>query len=429
MSTLRVTCKGAQTLPLDRIEEFQGNLKKLSKKNLEKLKKRIIEDGFNVPFFVWDHEGMYKALDGHQRIKALCSLREEGWDIPLLPVAFIEASDEQDARKKLLAISSQYGEFDSAELSEWLDEIGGEVAETLRLVDSELKIEKEEEEETSGDDEVATVTESVTEPGDIYDLGGGRLICGDSTDQKVLDNLLNGELVDLWLTDPPYNVALGDGGSKDEARKRHRRTDGQIIMNDSQTDEGFHDFLVRAFATAKASMKDGAAFYIWHADNESFNFRGACRDCGLDVRQCLIWNKQAMTLGRQDYQWKHEPCLYGWKEGASHSWYSDRSQTTVLDFNRPSVSKEHPTMKPVDLFSYQVKNSSKEGDLVLDSFGGSGTTLIACEKLNRRARLVELDPHYCDVIVGRYARWCKENGRESNITRNGEPIKVEDFFR
>ena len=134
--------------------------------------------------------------------------------ISLLPVAFIEASDEADARKKLLAISSQYGEFDSAELSEWLDEIGGEIAETLRIVDGELKIEKEEEEETSGDDEVATVTESVTELGDIYDLGGGRLICGDSTDQKVLDNLLNGELVDLWLTDPPYNVALGDGGTR-----------------------------------------------------------------------------------------------------------------------------------------------------------------------------------------------------------------------
>ncbi|NCB44234.1 MAG: hypothetical protein EOM59_16695 [Clostridia bacterium] len=139
VKSIRVTCQGAATLPLDRIEEFQGNLKKLSKKNLEKLKKRIVEDGFNVPFFVWDHNGQYKALDGHQRIKALCSLREEGWDIPLLPVAFIEASDEQDARKKLLAISSQYGEFDASELSDWLDDIGGEVAETLRLVDGEMK--------------------------------------------------------------------------------------------------------------------------------------------------------------------------------------------------------------------------------------------------------------------------------------------------
>ena len=378
---------------------------------------------------MWDHEGQYKVLDGHQRLRALQSLREDGWDMPLLPVAFIEASDESDARKKLLAISSQYGEFDASELSEWLDEIGGDVAETLRLVDSELKIESQAEDETTGDDEISEVKENVTVLGDIYNLGGGMLICGDSTDQQVLAKLLGNDLVDLWLTDPPYNVALGDGGSKDDARKRHRRTDGQIIMNDSQSDEDFRGFLVKAFSSAKEFMKDGAAFYIWHADNESYNFRGACRDCGLDVRQCIIWNKQSMTLGRRDYQWKHEPCLYGWKEGASHSWYSDRSQTTVLDFNRPSVSKEHPTMKPVELFSYQIKNSSKEGDLVLDSFGGSGTTLIACEKLNRRARLVELDPHYCDVIVGRYARWCSENNREAMITRNGESIKVEEFFK
>ena len=153
MSTLRVTCKGAQTLPLDRIEEFQGNLKRLSKKNLEKLKKRIIEDGFNVPFFVWDHEGQYKVLDGHQRLRALQSLREDGWDMPLLPVAFIEASDESDARKKLLAISSQYGEFDASELSEWLDEIGGDVAETLRLVDKPLPMDNVQQEESQSDNE------------------------------------------------------------------------------------------------------------------------------------------------------------------------------------------------------------------------------------------------------------------------------------
>lgn len=411
--------------------EFQGNLKKLSKKNLEKLKKRIMEDGFNVPFFVWDNAGEYKVLDGHQRLKALLSLREEGYDIPLLPVAFIEATDEEDARKKLLAISSQYGEFDAEELAGWLDEIGGDVAETLRLVDGEMKIEQALDEQTVGDDEMSASVESVSKVGDVYDIGGGKhkLVCGDSADEKVLDTLMSGDLADLWLTDPPYNVALGDGGSKDDARKRHRRTDGQIIMNDSQGDDEFRAFLVKAFSSAKQFMKDGATFYIWHADNESLNFRQACKDSGFDIRQCIIWNKNAMTLGRQDYQWKHEPCLYGWKEGKSHSWYSDRKQTTVLDFDRPTVSKEHPTMKPVDLFSYQIKNSSKEGDIVLDTFGGSGTTMICCEKLNRRARLVELDPHYCDVIVGRYVKWCKDNGRDYNITRNGEPIHMEDFFK
>lgn len=418
MSTLRVTCKGAQTLPLDRIEEFQGNLKKLSKKNLEKLKKRIIEDGFNVPFFVWDHEGQYKALDGHQRIKALCSLREEGWDIPLLPVAFIEASDEADARKKLLAISSQYGEFDASELSEWLDEIGGEVAETLRLVDSELKIESQTEDETTGDDEISSQVESVTEIGDVYDLGGSRLICGDSTEHATIERLMGTDLADLWLTDPPYNVDYT--GKTKEALK---------IENDSMEDGTFLDFLIKAFSASAAAMKKGASFYIWHSDSEGLNFRKAVKDAGFLTKQCIIWNKQSMVMGRQDYQWKHEPCLYGWKEGAAHAWYSDRKQTTVLDFDRPSVSKEHPTMKPVELFSYQIRNSSKEGDIILDTFAGSGTTLIACEKLGRRARLVELDPHYCDVIVGRYARWCSENNREAMITRNGESIKVEEFFK
>ena len=201
MSTLRVTCKGAQTLPLDRIEEFQGNLKKLSKKNLEKLKKRIIEDGFNVPFFVWDHDGMYKVLDGHQRLRALQSLREEGWDMPLLPVAFIEASDEADARKKLLAISSQYGEFDASELSEWLDEIGGEVAETLRLVDTEIPIEvaSEEKEVKDAEPQVDKAEELnkkwQVKQGDVWQLGEHRLMCGDSTKPSDVEILMGGH----WL--------------------------------------------------------------------------------------------------------------------------------------------------------------------------------------------------------------------------------------
>lgn len=149
-------------------------------------------------------------------------------------------------------------------------------------------------------------------------------------------------------------------------------------------------------------MKQGAAFYIWHADSEGFNFRGACNDIGWKVRQCLIWNKNSMVLGRQDYQWKHEPCLYGWKDGASHNWYSDRSQTTVIDMDKPSRSADHPTMKPVQLFAYQIQCSTKPGDIVYDSFGGSGTTLIACEQLQRKAMIMELDPRYVDVIIKRW---------------------------
>lgn len=149
-------------------------------------------------------------------------------------------------------------------------------------------------------------------------------------------------------------------------------------------------------------MQPGAAFYIWHADSEGFNFRGACRDVGWAVRECLIWAKNSMVLGRQDYQWKHEPCLYGWKDGAAHVWYSDRKQTTLLEFDKPSRNGEHPTMKPVELFAHLIRNSSKEGDVVLDSFGGSGTTVIACENLKRKACVMELDPAYCDVIIRRW---------------------------
>lgn len=185
--------------------------------------------------------------------------------------------------------------------------------------------------------------------------------------------------------------------------------DKLTIMNDSMQDEEFRQFLVDSFSTADSVLKDGGAFYIWHADSEGFNFRAACRDVGWQVRQCLIWNKNALVLGRQDYQWKHEPCLYGWKKG-SHSWFNDRSQTTVLDFNKPSRNGEHPTMKPVELFAYQIQNSSKAGAIVLDTFGGSGTTIIACEQIGRMARSMELDPKYCDVII---QRWQNLTGQQA----------------
>lgn len=202
------------------------------------------------------------------------------------------------------------------------------------------------------------------------------------------------ELIDLWLTDPPYNVDY-EGGT------------GLKIQNDKMEDSAFRSFLRDSFAVASTFMKDGAAFYIWHADSEGYNFRGACQDNGLKIRECLIWNKNSLVLGRQDYQWKHEPCLYGWKDGA-HKWYSDRSQTTVIDFDRPKVSAEHPTMKPIGLFAYLIENSTKKEDLVLDSFGGSGTTVIACEQLGRKARVMELDPHYVDVIVKRWENFTGE---------------------
>lgn len=176
------------------------------------------------------------------------------------------------------------------------------------------------------------------------------------------------------------------------------------------SDDEFHAFLCEAFCAACSVLKPGAAFYIWHADLEGLNFRLACKEAELKVRECLIWNKNSMVMGRQDYQWKHEPCLYGWKEGAGHYWGSDRSQTTVIDWDRPTASRLHPTMKPVGLFGYLIQNSSKKGDIVLDTFAGSGTSLMACEELGRQSYSCELDPRYCDVIV---RRWEESTGKKA----------------
>lgn len=242
--------------------------------------------------------------------------------------------------------------------------------------------------------------------GDVWVLGNHRLMCGDSTSIDALQTLTDGALVDMWLTDPLYNVAY-EGGTKEKL----------TIQNDSMADDDFRQFLRDAYSAADAVMKPGAVFYVWHADLEGYNFRGAARDIGWQVRQCLIWKKSSLVLGRQDFQWQHEPCLYGWKEGAAHLWANDRKQTTILEFNKPSRNGEHPTMKPVELFEYQMLNNTKGADIVLDSFGGSGTTMIAAEKHGRHARLMELDPKYCDVII---KRWQDFTGQKAVHAETGE---------
>lgn len=232
-----------------------------------------------------------------------------------------------------------------------------------------------------------------------------RLLCGDSTSLDDLARLCDGQLVDMWLTDPPYNVAY-EGGTKEKL----------TIQNDEMSDDNFRAFLRDAYVAADSVMKAGAVFYVWHADSEGYNFRGAAQDAGWQVRQCLIWKKSQIVMGRQDYHWKHEPCLYGWKDGAAHLWATDRKQSTILEFDKPTRNGEHPTMKPVALFEYQMLNNTKGSDLVLDSFAGSGTTAIACEMNGRNARLMELDPKYCDVIV---KRWQEFTGLNAVLEGDG----------
>ena len=266
----------------------------------------------------------------------------------------------------------------------------------------------EEETQEVEEDEAPEVDETqppVTKLGDIWKLGRHRLMCGDSTSTECVQKLMGGLQADLLLTDPPYGVDY-TGKTKDALK----------IENDAKSDDDFIAFLRSAFEAADSVMKDGAVFYIWHADSKAYVFRMACQMVGWEVRQVLIWVKNAMVMGRQDYQWKHEPCLYGWKSGAGHLWASDRKQTTVLEFDRPTKNKEHPTMKPVALFDYQIKNNTKGGDIVLDLFAGSGTTVIACEQNGRTAYVMEYDPKYCDVIV---KRWENLTGEKAVLVNDG----------
>jgi site-specific DNA-methyltransferase (adenine-specific) len=257
--------------------------------------------------------------------------------------------------------------------------------------------------ETDPDQTPEVPVEPITKLGDVWILGNHRLMCGDSTSIESAKRLMGDDLADLLITDPPYNVDMTAKNEMLQKAGKARKDESTFgIQNDKMSNDDFRQFLRDVYSTANSVMREGGVFYIWHADSEGHNFRGACIDVEWKIRQCLVWVKSVFAIGRSDYHWKHEPCLYGWKDGASHYWGSDRSQTTVLDFKKPSKSELHPTMKPVELFEYQIGNSSKANDVVLDLFGGSGTTAIACERLSRKARLMELDPKYCDVIVKRW---------------------------
>jgi len=230
--------------------------------------------------------------------------------------------------------------------------------------------------------------------GDVWQLGSHRLICGDCTDVLLVEKLMAGRKANMVWSDPPYNVAYV-GKTKDAL----------TIQNDEMNNGDFRAFLNDVYKSFYIALEAGGAIYIAHADSEGENFRGAFRDAGLLLKQTLIWVKNSLVMGRQDYHWKHEPILYGWKEGAAHKWYADRKQTTVLEFDRPTKSEDHPTMKPVELVTYCVNNSSQPNDIVCDFFLGSGTTLIACEKLRRSCYGFEIDPHYCSVIIERFEKF------------------------
>lgn len=338
-------------------------------------------------------------LGGNMRYKAC---KEAG--LKEIPIIITDLSEDKQ-REFLIKDNTSGGEWDWEVLAnEWnaeeLDAWGLDLP--IDFNPEVLEAEEDDFEVPEGGIETDIVL------GDLFEIGEHRLICGDSTQTDTFEKLMNGHLADLVVTDPPYNVAY-EGKTKDKLK----------IDNDNMSNGDFYQFLYDFYTALGSYTKKGGSWYVWHADSEGANFRLAMANAGIMVKQCLIWVKNSMVMGRQDYQWKHEPCLYGWKEGASHGWYSDRKQTTVLNFDRPSRNAEHPTMKPVVLFSYQIENSSKQGDIVADAFAGSGTTMVACEQLNRKAYVVEFDPKYCQVIIDRMIKL----NPSIEIKRNG--IKYE----
>lgn len=362
------------------IKPYAGNPRK-NDVAVEAVAESIKQCGYCAPIIV-DEDSV--ILAGHTRLKALKKLRWKEADVLVRD----GLTPEQKKKYRLLDNkTSELATWDAELLSIELGDIdfGG--------YDFGFMQEKQETEEDDFDADAALeeIEEPITKDKDVWKLGNHRLMCGDSTNESDVATLMDGRLADMYLTDPPYNVDY-TGGTKKALK----------IENDNMSPEAYQDFLTSAFMSAAGVMKAGAVFYIWHADSEGLNVRQACKNASLQVRQCLIWKKSSLVLGRQDYQWKHEPCLYGWKDGAAHLWAADRKQTTILEFERPSRSAEHPTMKPIKLFDYQIQNNTKGQDVVYDGFAGSGTTIRAAEKNGRISMCMEKDPRYCDVIIKRW---------------------------
>lgn len=347
----------------------------------------INQCGYIAPIII-DEGGV--ILAGHTRYKALQKLGKTEVEC----IVKDGLTEEQKRKYRLLDNKTN-------ELADWdLELLAEELADLdFGALDLDWGIEIEEEKPEVVDDEYDKPVPEVPRAklGDVWQLGRHRLMCGDSTKAEDVGKLMGGAKADLLLTDPPYNVDYTG-----------KTADALKIQNDKMEDSAFREFLKAAFACALDAMKPGACYYIWHADSEGANFRIAVKEVGMEVRQCLIWCKNSIVLGRQDYHWKHEPCLYGWKEGAAHLWAADRKQSTILNFDRPNRNDLHPTMKPIPLFDYQICNNTKGGDIVLDLFAGSGTTIMACEQNGRIGYSMEFDPRYVDVIIDRWETFTGE---------------------
>lgn len=367
---------------IDEIKEYENNPRN-NDNAVEYVAKSIREFGFKVPIVI-DKENIIIA--GHTRYKASKLLGIT--DIPC-----IIADDLTEEQIKAFRLVDNK----SAEFATWDMDLLNIELESITDLDMELfdfNIDKDLKDVSDDDYEIKLPEEPTSKVGDIYRLGNHYLMCGDSTNNSDVLKLMQGELADLIVTDPPYNVNY-EGKTEDNLK----------IMNDNMKNSEFYDFLKLTYDNLYANIKEGGSIYVFHADTEGLNFRKAFQESGFKLAECLIWVKNTFVMGRQDYQWQHEPILYGWKLGAGHYFIDDRTLSTVLEFDKPSRNAEHPTMKPIELIAYLIKNSSKRHDKVVDLFGGSGSTLIACEQLERQTYMMEKDPKYCDVIIDRWEKF------------------------
>jgi DNA modification methylase len=368
---------------------------------IERLSEILKYQGWRYPIKVSNQSGYITS--GHGRVLAALQLQ-----LPTVPISYQDYETEDQEYADLIADNAiaSWSILDRAQIELEIKNLPTDFnLDLLGLKDLDLG----DNEGKCDEDEVPEKVEPKSKLGDLYKLGDHRLLCGDSTLIDSVQKLMSGHQADLVVTDPPYNVSVND---PDQNQGRNRRKNFLTIANYKMSDEDFEQFLISVFTNYFSALKEGSSIYVFYSDSMTIPFLTTFSKAGFHFAQNCIWNKQQFVMTRKDYHYKHEPVMYGWKQGQAHNWYSDRKQVSVWNFDRPFKNELHPTMKPIDLIEYPILNSSNKGDIVLDLFGGSGSTMIACEKTNRKCFSMELDPHYCDVIV---ARWENYTGLKAEL--------------
>ena len=405
-----------ELVPTDRLIPYVNNARTHSAEQVNKLRASLREFGFVNPVIV-DRD--LNVIAGHGRILAA---KEE--KIPEVPCVYVDYLTE--AQKKAYILADNRMAMDPG----WDEELLRVEIEALQAEAFDVSLTGFDENEitdlfkdtdgTGAEDDDFDLSEALekaafVERGDVWTVGRHRLMCGDATVEEDVLKLMDGKKANLILTDPPYGVSF-------------QSSDGLSIQNDSIKGEEFYQFLLASMQNMVSVLEPGGAAYVFHADTEGLNFRRAFVDAGLHLAGCCIWVKNSLVLGRSDYQWQHEPVLYGFLKNGKHSWYSDRKQTTIWNFDKPKRNKNHPTSKPLDLLAYPIGNSTQANAIVLDTFGGSGSTLMACEQTNRICCTMELDEKYASVILRRYVE-DGGNPDEVYVERNGQKLMFADLVK